>query len=429
MIDITYSERINYSLSHAGLQSVILSAALLGPELIEVSIAGYSNTMYLAEGRTENVSPTLDAAMFARLSAPVRSQLLIKRGGDLVECHAVTLSPLCAWDQHRAAARATAAFVLENDSLVGELIKLAGEAASASLGPRDAARRASLIYETLKRLFVPCYYYERNIFPGDEQAVRFPRQMKYDGGGTCVDFAFVYAAALYKAGLRPVVILLGSEFGPRHALVGFWATQRAAGTVLNPSELREAVGSGSLVPIEVTCVSSGGSFDDALREGKRATDSLGLLWGVDVDAARGEGIVSLPGKPSGIVIGGWDVRPVGEATATSTAAAAEMFKSMTVRVIESPDAADRRQSYELNSHRIRIGKHPHRDEVWLRARTVSDPHAVLFVRGANVYLEDLFSKNGTFLKGEQLMPHRPVGICPGDHFRVADVTLLLEARG
>jgi hypothetical protein len=428
MVTINYSERVNYSLFYAGLQPVILSAALPGPAQVEVSIAGYSNALHLSSGVTENVSPPLDAAMFARLSAPARSQLLVRRGGDVIQCHPLTVSPLCAWDQRRASAKSTAAFVLENDNLIADLLREAAATPCPAAGACETSRRAALLFEMVKRVFVPCYYYDRNLFPETEQAVRFPRQMKYDGGGTCIDFALVYAAALYKAGLRPVVALLGHEVGTRHAVTCYWATQHSAGTTLNAWELRESLNAGALVPVEVTCAASGRPFDVAVEEGRRVTNSSTLLWGVDVEEARGEGILSLPGKPCETVIGGWEVRPVGDATATRTAAAADILKGLTVQVLESPDAVDRQRSYELNSYRARIGRNPHRDEICLRALTVSNPHAVLFVVDSDIYLEDLWSKGGTFVGGRRVPPHQPVLVRPGETFQVADVRLRLKAQ-
>ena len=50
--------------------------------------------------------------------------------------------------------------------------------------------------------------------------------------------------------------------------------------------------------------------------------------------------------------------------------------------------------------------------VWLDAPTVSRRHARIVVSDGGAVLEDLGSKNGTFLKGRRLTA--PVSLCDGD---------------
>jgi DNA-binding winged helix-turn-helix (wHTH) protein len=63
--------------------------------------------------------------------------------------------------------------------------------------------------------------------------------------------------------------------------------------------------------------------------------------------------------------------------------------------------------------------------VWLESPTVSRRHARLVVEEGRVVLEDLGSKNGTFLRGQRLAS--PVALCDGDEFRVGRVTMTLRA--
>jgi DNA-binding winged helix-turn-helix (wHTH) protein len=58
---------------------------------------------------------------------------------------------------------------------------------------------------------------------------------------------------------------------------------------------------------------------------------------------------------------------------------------------------------------------------------VSRRHALLRVEGVTVTLEDLQSKNGTFVRGRRL--EAPTTLAPGDRFSIGSVTLLLRVPG
>jgi DNA-binding winged helix-turn-helix (wHTH) protein len=60
--------------------------------------------------------------------------------------------------------------------------------------------------------------------------------------------------------------------------------------------------------------------------------------------------------------------------------------------------------------------------IWIDSEGVSRRHAVLRVTGASAVLEDLGSKNGTWLRGERLRAPTPVD--DGDEIRVGSVRLV-----
>jgi DNA-binding winged helix-turn-helix (wHTH) protein len=62
---------------------------------------------------------------------------------------------------------------------------------------------------------------------------------------------------------------------------------------------------------------------------------------------------------------------------------------------------------------------------WLESPTVSRRHARIVVDGEQVVLEDLASKNGTFLHGRRLTA--PAALADGDSFRLGRVSLKLRA--
>jgi hypothetical protein len=65
--------------------------------------------------------------------------------------------------------------------------------------------------------------------------------------------------------------------------------------------------------------------------------------------------------------------------------------------------------------------------VWLESPRVSRRHARIVVRGARATLEDLGSKNGTFIGGERLSGPRELK--PGDTIRIGPFTLVFAVGG
>jgi hypothetical protein len=63
--------------------------------------------------------------------------------------------------------------------------------------------------------------------------------------------------------------------------------------------------------------------------------------------------------------------------------------------------------------------------VWLESPSVSRRHARILIAEDEVVLEDLASKNGTFVRGERISV--PTRIADGDEFRVGRVSMRLRA--
>lgn len=62
--------------------------------------------------------------------------------------------------------------------------------------------------------------------------------------------------------------------------------------------------------------------------------------------------------------------------------------------------------------------------VWLESPTVSRHHARLCVNGSEVTIEDLASKNGTYLSGKRLTS--PVTLADGDEVQIGSVTVTVR---
>lgn len=414
MIDIDYTQRVNFSLCHAGIEPVIQSIQVPPGLRARLRISGYSQEIPLANGRTGPFSPPLDAHMFARLTAPVETRIVIDVEGREPELHPVLVSPLSAWGQRSEHALATAAFVLEDDPVIARFVQ-------------EAGMEAERLYLRMATFFGPCYLFERMLFPPDEQSVRFPIQMKYDLGGTCIDLSLAYAAALRRSGIDPLLVLLDDERGSRHALVGMWLAPLPGRRrpLPDPGLLLRALREGLWVPVEVTAATRGCSWAEARSLAREQIEKNRIEWVVDVAAARETGIYPLPGRPCMTAFNHWETRSLDERTKSMTGAAADALRNLSVEVLESGRPEEVGRKWEIHGFRAGIGKGFQHD-VPLFEPTVSDPHAVIFNDGSEVRVKDLLSKNGTWVDGRRLPPGESCPLQPGQIFQVAKVKLRLS---
>lgn len=63
------------------------------------------------------------------------------------------------------------------------------------------------------------------------------------------------------------------------------------------------------------------------------------------------------------------------------------------------------------------------DQIWC-----SRNHAVVVAEGANVYVEDLNSLNGTWVNGQKVMPGQPRALRPGDVIQIGTVQMKFAVR-
>lgn len=424
---------INYSLVFTGCQHVIRSVIIPSGQSAKVRIAGFSQEdLELAEGTTIQVSPPVDAGLLASKSAPVQTHLVVTCSDGTQEKRPVVVLPLCAWDQRRIHAKATAAFVLENDPFVLRVLRKANLPSPEGDPPTCTA--AKRLYEQVADSFEVCYLYERGSVSdyGDAQLLRFPAQMHYDIGGTCIDLVLLFTALFRGAGLQPVILLLGEEYGYRHALSAVWCGAPACpDVVVSPKTLREEIAGQRLLVLETTWLTQDKSFEEAVSEGQRRALSDKILWGIDVTAARqGESlprIGALPEQPCITILSGLPNRITDPFTATRTTKATEVSRTFRLEVTAGSDRRDAGHRWKLDGYAIRIGRTPH-NHIVLHDLSVSREHAVLFSQDGQegtFFVKDLGSRHGTTVEGRRLEPYRPYGLSRGQRFKVGDVELRL----
>lgn len=443
---LDYARRINPSLIHAGCDYVIRAITIPAGAHAEVSIPGFSD-VWGHDGNPPTkykVSPPLNWGALAQLSEPRNAQLEVKINGSLAHRLDIVLLPLFTWDMRLDVSRATAAFVFETSKIVLDLVQTIGCTPPIpdldSYVP-DTQERMTRLYEGIQQAFRTSYWYDRGGFTMFEQIVRFPAQMLHDGGGTCCDFTFFSAAACIAAGLRPVICILGQEYGDRHAILGVWneeainETEPLCGTMnreilVDKRVLNAAIKKGQLLVVETTWLAKPDSpYGKARQMAERMVEQLGTLVGVNVQAARNHelSISPLPGVVRigyGVMRIGYmeesvvtdlPTKPADELTTLRAEQAAQTLHQYALEVISSIRDEDKGKKLPLQGSRVRIGRR-RTNTIVLDDRELSRDHAAITVFESEVYLQDLDSMNGTFLEGVCLRPLFPEPLRIGDTF-------------
>ncbi|MGI8595017.1 MAG: FHA domain-containing protein [Solirubrobacteraceae bacterium] len=82
------------------------------------------------------------------------------------------------------------------------------------------------------------------------------------------------------------------------------------------------------------------------------------------------------------------------------------------------------ESFALQDDRVAIGRRPD-SGIFLDDVTVSRDHAVLVARGADYYLDDLGSLNGTYVNRQRVESHR---LADGDELQIGKYKLTYRQR-
>jgi len=91
------------------------------------------------------------------------------------------------------------------------------------------------------------------------------------------------------------------------------------------------------------------------------------------------------------------------------------------------EGRDQSQSVDLKDTPIFIGRSPDND-IQIKDKTVSRKHLKILIRENRYYLEDLESKNGTYVNGEQIQPGGEIEIDEG-HPIVIGMCVLCVGEG
>jgi hypothetical protein len=434
--EVKCAERVNYSLWLSRLQAVVsqVDGVPKGAK-VELYVRGYSDP-WSCLGTGESLAGwplPLWAQAFERLDGPRKAQLEMRVNDEPQKASTLTILPMWTWNHREENALATATFVLENAPLVVDLVQPKGDDTERCDGvpPGDLPE---FLYRRIQRRYQVGYVPGAPAYQYYEQAVRFPHHMQYRRAGSndnfvgnCADFAFFFGACLLRAGRLPVICVLGQPKKPEHVLVAIWQTgtppQRIA--VLNGPELQERRDRGLLEIVDPMCLARGDSFRTAVRtaegyfSGSAENGTAGVLWGVDVKAARDYYFVPAL-NPTGRALPEFpeddrrtDVLPPGaDGPATSVGLVLERYR---VKVVACKRDNHRGLSWDLAGPRAAMGSGPG-CHVRVDEPFVSRMHAVIMVGPEGVWLQDMNSSNGTWLRGTRLAPGERARLNAGDEF-------------
>ncbi len=189
-----------------------------------------------------------------------------------------------------------ASFVLPNHPLVQQLTH---DALHTLPSDSRSADVLEAVYTHLATTWNLAYRLEPPGSASDGQKVRLPHQVllgygTLSGAGTCLDLAVLIAACLEQARVQPLIALFNGRES-RHAIVGCWDRPRASLEPLLGDTARLSRGAVWLDP--TGCARDGAlslSFEDAREAAMRCMRNDELLFGLDVAAARADGIEPLP---------------------------------------------------------------------------------------------------------------------------------------
>ena len=87
------------------------------------------------------------------------------------------------------------------------------------------------------------------------------------------------------------------------------------------------------------------------------------------------------------------------------------------------NVSGREKSATINSFPAVLGKKKQEVDLCIDDPSVSRKHVKLTLRDKELYLEDLYSRNGTYLNGKKLRPNDPVRILPSDKLQLGNVPI------
>jgi hypothetical protein len=123
------------------------------------------------------------------------------------------------------------------------------------------------------------------------QKIFLPGDIEEYGRGTCLDLALLFAGALERAGLAPLIVLI-----PGHAFTAVWTRETQSKQPVHHSEapIREAIARGDLLAIETTSCTQDVSSTQAITIAANHLEQWPMAAAVDVAAARCCGALPIP---------------------------------------------------------------------------------------------------------------------------------------
>ena len=251
------------------------------------------STEYLS-GLTEQIEVSLKFSVFAD------DELL-----DTVH-RSIKLMPKNQWAGFDGMPELLAAFCMPNSEFIEELVNSVSQTLSASGLPSQVDgyqsktrekphQMLSALWNVIKSKRIS-YVNPSPSFATKGQRIRFPDDIKKISNAACLDLAMLFAAAIERMGLNPIVLLT-----KEHAFVGAWLIDQCSPfiTIDDPMDLRKKIANQDLIIFETTL-----STLDSNANFSQSSDSGGMLiaedkeedfiFAIDIKQARKNEIRPIP---------------------------------------------------------------------------------------------------------------------------------------
>ena len=235
-------------------------------------------------------------------------------GDELINTvhQSTALMPKNQWAGFNGMPDLLAAFCMPNSEFTEELVRSVSETLSASGLPpqidgyqsktRDKPHQMlSALWNVIKSKQIS-YVNPSPSFATKGQRIRFPDDIKRIPNAACLDLAMLFASAIERMGLNPVVLITRE-----HAFVGAWLIDQCSQFVTNddPMDLRKKISNQDLIIFETTLAALGSkaNFSQAVDSGEvllSEDQEKDFIFALDIKQARKREIRPIPiyEKPS-----------------------------------------------------------------------------------------------------------------------------------
>lgn len=201
--------------------------------------------------------------------------------------------PWPAWSRHNDGYATLAKYVSPLSIRGLALVDLDAVERQGRGGRRANRARVQLLYERLRR---NRYAYQLEPWVSEGQRIRDARWIDRSGG-TCIDFAVLFATMCVEAGLAPILVIRDNWQGPHHAFVLLDLARENLAKELPetpgglgafehelPGGLETRIENGDVLPVDCTRANrvDGFSFEEAVVEGEKQLQGFARLHLVDV---------------------------------------------------------------------------------------------------------------------------------------------------
>ena len=327
-IELEFLQKINYSLINSGkriIESVVIDnqseeefrdlvcSISFVPSFIKPLNFGITYIGKNQKIKEDKIITPINFEYFYSLNESYKASIVVslKKGEEVIcektfETEVLTFDE---WDGNSCGVQHLASFVLPNDKVVKDTIRIGdeylGKLTNNSLQfcgyqsgkKEDVLNQISSLFYALKSLNIS-YCVPKASFEKDGQKIRLPLEILNTKLSTCLDTSLFFAACLEEIGLNPLLVLIDG-----HAYLGVWLNNFVYPNVVieDRAYIVNQVAAQNLILLETTLITNPNetTFKEIYNEGKKNLyKRTNTFNAIDVKSARNANIKPLPLKIS-----------------------------------------------------------------------------------------------------------------------------------